>query len=182
MVNLLSKSLAIAVPYALMSQSITALDLKGTVYETAGRHYQIDPLLLYSISIAESGKSSASGFVKPTPLVIRTPEGPIFFNDLPHAVGTLRDQRSRFESIDVGLMQINIKYHPKADPVRLFDPNYSVHYAASYLRTCLDSTQRSNRGELAATTIGKRPAAAGTASECGESTRASRTPINSSNE
>ena len=78
MVNLLSKSLAIAVPYALMSQSITALDLKGTVYETAGRHYQIDPLLLYSISIAESGKSSASGFVKPTPLVIRTPEGPIF--------------------------------------------------------------------------------------------------------
>lgn len=141
MVNLLSKSLAIAVPYALMSQSITALDLKGTVYETAGRHYQIDPLLLYSISIAESGKSSASGFVKPTPLVIRTPEGPIFFNDLPHAVGTLRDQRSRFESIDVGLMQINIKYHPKADPVRLFDPNYSVHYAASYLRTCLDSTQ-----------------------------------------
>ena len=55
--------------------------LKGSVYETVGLTENVDPLLLYSISLVESAKASKQNnisLVTPHKYVIRTPDGPVY--------------------------------------------------------------------------------------------------------
>ena len=63
------------------SPTMAAVDLSGTVFETVGCRYHIDPKLLYSISLVESAvktdtKSGKEFMVQPSPWTLRTRRKP----------------------------------------------------------------------------------------------------------
>lgn len=122
------------------AQKFDGLVLKGTLFDTVGSTYDIDPLLLYSIAITESATGVGKGNIQPHPYVIRTNDGPQFFKSRIAAEKALTKVLRRTNNVDIGMMQINLHYHPQRDPLELLDPHYNLNYAAQYLKTTLSST------------------------------------------
>jgi len=117
------------------------LVLKGTIFDTVGSIYGVDPLLLYSIAITESATGAGNGYIRPYPYVFRTKDGPSFFKDLNTAEIALRKVLQNTHNVDIGMMQINLRYHPQPDPLALLDPQHNLSIAAQYLRKTLASTK-----------------------------------------
>lgn len=115
--------------------------LSGSVYETVGVQKNIDPFLLYSISLLESaGRTSLHGFVAPSPYAIRTPEGAFYPNTYAEAVSELDKQISKYgkRKLDIGLMQINGQHWNKVkEPKELFNPYTNVRIGAEILEYAL---------------------------------------------
>jgi len=107
---------------------------------TMAIEHNIDPLLLYSIAIAESATGVGKGNISPSPLVLRSKDGPIFFKDKKSAEVKLTTILQKTNRVDVGLMQINLHYHPQENPLDLLDPYHNLSTAARYLKTTLAST------------------------------------------
>jgi len=122
------------------AHAFKSFTLDGTLFETVGNKYNIDPLLLYSIAIAESATGAGSGNIAPTALVLRSKDGPVFFTDKQSAEIALTTILQTTNLVDVGLMQINLHYHPQTNPLDLLDPYYNLSVAARYLKTTLNST------------------------------------------
>ena len=102
--------------------------------------------ILQAISLAESGrwdKSSRSHFAWPWTVTARG-KG-LFYPSKASAIAAVRKlQADGVENIDVGCMQVNLKYHPKAfaNLEEAFDPAINARYAAD-LFTKLRVTNRS---------------------------------------
>jgi hypothetical protein len=83
--------------------------------------------LLLAIGMVESGLS---------PWVVNAEGTPYFFEDRAQATAGLERLRAEgVESIDVGCMQINLRWHPTAfpDAATALDPMANADYAASFL-------------------------------------------------
>ena len=122
------------------AHAFKSFTLDGTLFKTIGNKYNIDPLLLYSIAIAESATGAGSGNIAPTALVLRSKDGPEYFTDKQSAETALTRILQTTNLVDVGLMQINLHYHPQKNPLDLLDPYYNLSVAARYLKTTLSST------------------------------------------
>jgi hypothetical protein len=114
--------------------------IKGSIFEKVGRESKVDPLLLYSIAIVESATGVGKGNIKPEELVIRHDGGAVFFDTKEQAVNGLNKVLQSTSNVDVGLMQINLKYHPHNNPAELFNPESNLKFAANILKTAMDST------------------------------------------
>lgn len=84
--------------------------LKGSVYETVGLTENVDPLLLYSISLVESAKASKQNnisLVTPHKFVIRTPDGPVYPTTFRNAKKWLSYCIRKYDKkqLDVGLTE-----------------------------------------------------------------------------
>ncbi|MBT4879465.1 MAG: transglycosylase SLT domain-containing protein [Alphaproteobacteria bacterium] len=91
--------------------------------------------LLLSIGIAESGKYT-KGKVVVWPWTIGTKKAGYYLSSKDEAIKKVKAlQAQGVKSIDVGCMQINLKYHPTAfqNLDEAFDPKSNVAYAASFL-------------------------------------------------
>ncbi len=115
--------------------------LSGSVYEAVGIQENIDPFLLYSISLLESAeRASQRGFVAPSPYAIRTPDGAVYPNTYDEAVSELAKQISKYgkRKLDVGLMQINGQHWDKVkEPKDLLNPYTNVRIGAEILQYAL---------------------------------------------
>lgn len=108
--------------------------LSGSAFEKVATAHNIDPILLYSVSLAESRKFIKSeNATYPHQLVVRSPEGAKYFNTreaavkhLDHVVATYK----KYE-IDVCAMQINLGWNG-----HLVDHNYSALFD---IETCLNA-------------------------------------------
>lgn len=142
--KLLAQSMLIVTSIASTNVSLAEIlnrfTLDGSLFETVGHEYNIDPLLLYSIAIAESATGAGKGNIVPTPLVLRSKDGPVFFKDKKTAEVELTKILEKTNLVDVGLMQINLYYHPQENPLDLLDPHHNLSEAARYLKTTLAST------------------------------------------
>ena len=121
---------------ALASMCAGAIDLSGTLFEKVGRTEKIDPQLLYAVALAESAYSERSdGTVAPYPWVLRTPKAPYYEPTKEAAVKRLDALLKKGISVDVGLMQINVKWHGRrvARPEDLLDPETNIRTAARIL-------------------------------------------------
>jgi tetratricopeptide (TPR) repeat protein len=103
------------------------------IYE---RSMQIPQGLLTSISYTESSRE-INGERMPWPWTINVGGDGRYFETKEQAVAAVRkllDEGQR--SIDVGCMQINLRYHPNAfrDIEQAFDPAANVAYGAQYLK------------------------------------------------
>lgn len=111
--------------------------LKDTPYDEVGRRYNIDPGLLYAITLAESATGSGvKGYAQPWPYTIRTIDGRVYrYTTREAAIRRLRLEAKKTESIDIGIAQINYKWHKHMvkDPVELFDVKKSLEIVASIL-------------------------------------------------
>lgn len=114
--------------------------LEGTLFETVATDHGIDPLLLYAIAITESATGAGNGYIGPTPYVFRTNDGPRFFKSQREAEAELATILKTTQNVDVGMMQINLRYHPQPDPLDLLDPHHNLTVAAKYLKKTMAST------------------------------------------
>lgn len=100
------------------------------------RNLHIPQGLLTAISFAESGRPGADGRLVAWPWSINVNGQGQYFETKEEAVAATRkllDEGSR--SIDIGCMQINLRYHPNAFTTieEAFDPATNVAYGAKFL-------------------------------------------------
>lgn len=114
--------------------------LKGTIFEEVATDVGIDPLLLYAIAITESAKSAGNGYITPHPYVFRSSAGPRFFKTKMEASTALDEILAETQHVDIGMMQINLHYHPQPNPHDLLDPLHNLTVAANYLKKAMAST------------------------------------------
>lgn len=131
----------IASIFAIFSLSVNptyanAFSLEGTIFEKVGIEANIDPVLLYSIALAESGfNPSSTQWVAPYPWVLRTPSKPIYSKNQKEAIEQLRSILKTSKAVDVGLMQINIRWHGHRikNVEELLDPLTNLRIGADIL-------------------------------------------------
>ena len=127
------------------SPTMAAIDLSGTVFETVGSRYHIDPKLLYSISLVESAvkadtKSGKEFMVQPSPWTLRTRRKPYYAQSREDAEKLLLKLLQVNKSVDIGLMQINSRWHAHRvkNVTDLLDPETNVSVAAAILSELID--------------------------------------------
>ena len=93
--------------------------------------------LLAAISKVETGRASADGSaIVAWPYAINAEGTGMHFNSAAEAIAQVQAlQGTGMQSIDVGCMQINLKWHPDAfaSLAEAFDPDINADYAARYL-------------------------------------------------
>jgi hypothetical protein len=110
--------------------------LCSTALRDAEQRYHLPPSLLASIAKAESGRPISSlTDIRPWPWTIDADGNGLFLESKAAAVAWVRQQQSRRRFIDVGCMQIDLYYHPRAfsSLEQAFDPVANADYAARLL-------------------------------------------------
>ncbi len=97
----------------------------------------VPPRLLAAISLTETGRHDpVSGTYRPWPYSINAEGQGQFFGSAKEAIAAVRDLQARgVQSIDVGCLQVNLMYHPRAfaSLEDAFDPRKNALYAAQFL-------------------------------------------------
>lgn len=112
----------------------TVSEIRGSVFEIAGNEYNVDPVLLYSVALVESAVDGKKGFIKPSPWTLRT-SVPYYGKSREETEKELLRLLKKRRSIDVGMMQINTRWHShRVNRITdLLDPLTNVRVAAQIL-------------------------------------------------
>ena len=137
---ILSLSLAPIVGNAQNTTGVNQFSLKGSLFEKIGTTKNVDPYLLYSLGIAESGAGKTKGYIAPTPLTLRYNGQAFYFSSRSDAEQKLSEILKVSPNVDVGLMQINLRWHPHKNPNELFDAATNISVAADILKFAMAST------------------------------------------
>ena len=118
--------------------SANEFTLKGTVYEKVGNAANIDPALLYALTCVESSiEGDIAGYMRPYPWTLRYGNKPFYGKNKAHAVAELKRilARHRNASVDIGLAQINSRWHGYRvkSLLDLLDPQTNLTVAAQIL-------------------------------------------------
>lgn len=104
--------------------------------------------LIAAIGLTESGRAIDGGPLTIWPWTVNSEGKGRYFKDKASAIQWVREEQARgARSIDVGCMQINLRWHPDAFPDldTAFDPEANAAYSAQYL-----SSLRAQYGSLEA--------------------------------
>lgn len=102
----------------------------------------LDPFELYAVSLLESSKYNSNRTITPWPLAINSAGTPILPKSHADALNALQNELEKgVRSIDIGLMQINIKWNGyRVNDVRdLFDPEINLRVGADILAEAIRS-------------------------------------------
>lgn len=109
-------------------------------YRQVAAEYAIPPQLFYAVALTESGKHiDALGALRPWPWTLNIAGMPTFFTQRRAAERALnRALQSGERLIDIGLMQVNWRYHGLAlrDPIVALEPYHNLRVAAKILHAC----------------------------------------------
>ena len=109
-----------------------------TVTEKAEREQGIPRHLLTAISLAETGRwSTEMQEILAWPWTVMAKGKGLYFKSKIEAIAAVhRLQKAGITNIDVGCMQISLRYHPRAFASlnEAFDPTANVAYAAKFLK------------------------------------------------
>ena len=115
-------------------------------YETK---YGIPDNLLYAMSLRESGRPHTKHKIQViSPWSVNIEGRAYYFNDKRSAIEfVIKSMKDGKRSIDVGCLQVNLKYHPNAFKTleKAFDPSTNIDYAAQLLRAKYDKFQDWNK-------------------------------------
>ena len=107
-----------------------------TLYE---QEYHVPSNLIRAIGITESGKLVKSNKQRMAwPWTVNAKGKGYYFKSKREAIRAVKKfQAKGIKSIDVGCMQIKLKYHPEAfeNLEQAFEPKYNIGYAAKFLHT-----------------------------------------------
>lgn len=119
------------------------LNLSETHWDRVAQSHGLNPKVMYAVALQESRKTRGQGLASPWPWTIRSPEGPRFFDSRAAAESELKRLVATYRpvDIDVGIMQVNLKWHGHkvSDPTLLLDPKVNIEVAAAILREALAS-------------------------------------------
>lgn len=114
--------------------------LSDSVWQSAGKQFGIDPLLLYAIALQESGQLTPErDSVRPWPWTLHAKGyGALYFPSYEAAAQRLEQliNEEGISNVDIGLMQINWRFngHLHPNPVQLLLPKYNIPVGARILR------------------------------------------------
>jgi hypothetical protein len=111
-----------------------------TAYRTIASERGIPQSIIYAVALTESGKHVLStGVFRPWPWTLNVAGQGFYFDSKQDAWQALRDwlQTGR-RSIDIGLMQINWRYHQDklGSPWQALDPYHNLRVGAEILQGC----------------------------------------------
>ncbi len=112
-------------------------------YHKIAIEYQIPSAVLYSVALAESGKTLKKGGFKPWPWTLNVAGVPRRYPTRQAAYQGLMNYLKRgITSIDIGFMQVNWRYHKKklVTPWQALDPFHNIRTAATILRSEYQNT------------------------------------------
>ena len=113
----------------------TVCGVETSAHEKANR---LPPGLAYAIALAESGRWLADDqATKPWPWTVTSGSDSFYLPTKEAAIAKVRELKSAGRTnIDVGCMQINLHYHPKAfDSLEeAFDPATNIAYGVKFLK------------------------------------------------
>jgi soluble lytic murein transglycosylase-like protein len=118
-----------------------ASPLDGTDFQTVADEFSLDPLLLYSVALAESARSNGSGQIGPWPWTLRVPAKGYYLESEQEAEALLAKLLESHGSVDIGMMQVSVRWngHRVESPAELLDPAIALRTGAEILREALDS-------------------------------------------
>ena len=104
--------------------------------EKIAKEHKIPSKLLTSISLVESGLKKGNNFVS-WPRTLNVSGKSKFFETKDETINFLKKNYNKKKNIDVGCMQISLKYHGQNFESfnQLLDPVNNIEYAAKYLRS-----------------------------------------------
>ena len=109
-------------------------------YRQIAHEYAIPPELFYAVALTESGKPiGTAATLRPWPWTLNIAGMPHYFERRQAAERALvRGLASGQDLIDVGLMQVNWRYHRQhlRDPSSALDPYHNLRIAARILYEC----------------------------------------------
>ncbi len=117
--------------------------LKNTVFHEASINSEIDGLLLYSISLAESAFSQGNSMVAPSRYAMRAGDKSYYPKNEAEAKKVLAEiLATGAKNVDVGLMQINLRWHGHRvdSPYDLFNPKTNLSVASDILLEAMMSS------------------------------------------
>ncbi|MFW5834145.1 MAG: lytic transglycosylase domain-containing protein [Pseudomonadota bacterium] len=106
------------------------------------RETELPAGLLRAIGLVESGRTTDAGYA-PWPWTVNSPEGGTYLDSRSAALARIEALQGRgHRNIDVGCMQINLRFHPDAFATleQALDPLANVRYAASFLQALKHET------------------------------------------
>ena len=109
---------------------------RATAVSLGGLH-NMPPALMAAVSRAEAGRRTAKGTMQAWPWTINAQGRGYFFPSKQEAIWAVRRlMADGIRSIDVGCMQINLRFHPRAftSLEEAFDPVSNITYAAHFLK------------------------------------------------
>lgn len=124
--------------YASIDKELAESHKCSRLFSYFEKKYRLPKDALHAISLQESGRMHKIHKIKIVwPWTVNVEGTGYYFDDKNEAVRFVQEQlRKGKESIDVGCMQINLKYHPNAfhSIHQAFTPNSNIAYGASLLR------------------------------------------------
>lgn len=130
---------------------VLGIHLPGVKAETIPSSYQliayensVPPEVLYGIAMSESGNRLRSGHFRPWPWTLNVAGVPRRYPSRMEAwKGLIFFLKQGIHSIDVGLMQVNWRYHHDklGTPWRALDPVYNTQTGAKILRAEYQKTR-----------------------------------------
>lgn len=119
-------------------------DVRGTIFDRAASRHGVDPVLLYSVALAESAYKRDSNFISPWLWTLRSSEGARYLESQELAEQELSDlisRRGKRVSVDIGPMQVNLYWqgHRVDDPLQLLDVETNFFTGAEILAEALSS-------------------------------------------
>ena len=123
---------------AVKKQQPQVFELCQIAVDKAEKNYQIKSNLLQTIASVESGRWNAqAGKRVAWPWTVHANGKGRYYKSKVEAIAAVKDMQQRgITNIDVGCMQINLKYHGEAfaNLDEAFDPEKNVAYSAKFLR------------------------------------------------
>lgn len=139
----LSTALGFALSFMVVPAVFTDAEasLVGTMYEAPALEYDLDPVLLYSVALAESARG-ADRQLQPWPYTLRVlTEAGFYGQSREEAAQQLHRYLQQHGSVDIGIMQVNTRWHGHRvdDVTQLLDPSVGLRIGAEILREAIDS-------------------------------------------
>ncbi len=124
----------------LMTDCADAMDIPPA-YRRVADEYGIPPQVLYSVALTESGLAMPdSRDIRPWPWTLNVAGTPYRYGSRDQAYRGLMQHLAKTDLVDVGLMQVNWRYHGKKllDQDLSLDPWFNLRVGASILRELFD--------------------------------------------
>lgn len=121
-----------------------AFDVTGTDFERAATKHGLDPILLYSVALAESASGRGENNISPWPWTLRTLNEPFYALTREQAstrLSQLINHQGEKVSVDIGFMQVNLYWHGHrvSNPLELLDPITNLDTGAEILSETINS-------------------------------------------
>ena len=123
-------------PEAATAWALQQSELCNAAVRQAEQRFHLPPALLLSLAKVESGRPIASATdIRPWPWTIDADGTGVFVDSKAAAIAWMEALSVGHNFLDVGCMQVNLRYHPKAfsSLQEAFDPVVNVNYAARLL-------------------------------------------------